>query len=324
MANPKHLEILKQGVEAWNAWRGENADTRIKLTGALLREMDLDGIDLSDADLSGADLNHSSLEGANLSGSKFKHGNLGDVNLKGANLNSAKLHGADIYAADFTGAELIRTEFARAYTGCAIFGDVDLSSARHLDSVTHLAPSTIGIDTIYKSKGKIPEIFLRGCGVPENFIEYMGSLTGAAFEYYSCFISHASKDMEFTQRLYNDMQGKGVRCWFAQEDLKIGEKTRQAIEGAIHLYDKLLIILSKHSIASDWVANEVETAMERERREKRAVLFPVRIDDAVMSCDEAWAAALRRERHIGDFRDWKHHDAYTKGFERLLRDLKAA
>ncbi len=64
--------------------------------------------------------------------------------------------------------------------------------------------------------------------------------------------------------------------------------------------------------------------MERERREKRAVPFPVRIDDAVMSCDEAWAATLRRERHIGDFRDWKHQDSYTKGFDRLLRDLKAA
>lgn len=42
-----------------------------------------------------------------------------------------------------------------------------------------------------------------------------------------------------------------------------------------------------------------------------------------MSCTEAWATTLRRERHIGDFRDWKHHDAYAKGFERRLRDLKA-
>jgi len=33
--------------------------------------------------------------------------------------------------------------------------------------------------------------------------------------------------------------------------------------------------------------------------------------------------ALRRARHIGDFRAWKDHDAYQKSFERLLRDLKA-
>jgi hypothetical protein len=42
-----------------------------------------------------------------------------------------------------------------------------------------------------------------------------------------------------------------------------------------------------------------------------------------METEEAWAASLRRMRHIGDFRAWKDHDPYQKSFERLLRDLKA-
>ena len=88
-----------------------------------------------------------------------------------------------------------------------------------------MLPSTIGIDTIYKSRGKIPVEFLRGCGVPENFIAYMHSLTGQAFfEFYSCFISYSSKDQEFAERLHADLQAKGVRCWFAPEDLKIGDR----------------------------------------------------------------------------------------------------
>ena len=41
-----------------------------------------------------------------------------------------------------------------------------------------------------------------------------------------------------------------------------------------------------------------------------------------METDQAWAASLRRTRHIGDFRNWKDHDAFRKAFERLLRDLK--
>jgi hypothetical protein len=36
-----------------------------------------------------------------------------------------------------------------------------------------------------------------------------------------------------------------------------------------------------------------------------------------------WAADIRRQRHIGDFRQWKDRDAYQKAFNRLLRDLKA-
>src|SRR5271157_2009819 len=61
----------------------------------------------------------------------------------------------------------------------------------------------------------------------------------------------------------------------------------------------------------------------KERKRNKLVLFPIRLDDAVMETDRAWAASLRRARHIGDFRAWKDHDPYQKSFERLLRDLKA-
>jgi hypothetical protein len=62
-----------------------------------------------------------------------------------------------------------------------------LSDVLRLDDIRHLTPSHISIDTIYRSKGKIPEPFLRRAGVPENFITYMRSLTGSAFEFYSRF-----------------------------------------------------------------------------------------------------------------------------------------
>jgi hypothetical protein len=52
------------------------------------------------------------------------------------------------------------------------------------------------------------------------------------------------------------------------------------------------------------------------------VLFPVRIDDAVVTTNEAWAIKLRDNRNIGDFRNWKDHDAYQKTLARLLRDLR--
>ena len=88
------------------------------------------------------------------------------------------------------------------------------------------------------------------------------------------------------------------------------------------MHDKLLIVLSENSVRSVWVQEEVEACMERERRENRPVLFPIRLDDTVMETTEAWAASIRRQRQIGDFHDWKNHDAYQNGFKRLLRDLK--
>ena len=59
------------------------------------------------------------------------------------------------------------------------------------------------------------------------------------------------------------------------------------------------------------------------RRGKKTVLFPIRIDDAVMETDEAWAVKIRGSSHGGDFRRWKDQDAYQRSLRHLLRDLKA-
>jgi hypothetical protein len=153
----------------------------------------------------------------------------------------------------------------------------------------------------------------------------MKSLAGTskAFEYYSSFISYSTKDQEFADLLHSQLQSKRARVWLAAEDLKIGDRFRARIDEAIRMYDKLLLVLSKDSVKSEWVASQVEAAFEKERKQKRTVLFPIRLDDAVMEAEEAWAAEIRRTRHIGDFREWKDHDEYQKAFGRLMRDLKA-
>jgi hypothetical protein len=113
---------------------------------------------------------------------------------------------------------------------------------------------------------------------------------------------------------------KGVRCWFAPHDMPIGGKILDEIDAAIRLRDKLLLIVSGHSIESDWVEDEVTKAFEEERKREQIALFPIRLDNAVLDTKEAWAAKLRA-RNIGDFTRWKEHSAYQKSFERVLRDL---
>src|SRR5262249_3516431 len=142
-------------------------------------------------------------------------------------------------------------------------------------------------------------------------------------QFYSCFISYSFKDQEFAERLHADLQNQGVRCWLATEDLKIGDRFRQTIDEAIRRHDRLLLILSTNSVNSDWVRDEVESGLERERLEKRSVLFPVSLDDAIENTTQAWASSIRQQLHIGNFINWKDHDSYKKGFDRLLRDLKA-
>jgi hypothetical protein len=298
MANRRHLAILTRGVTAWNKWREEHPDVRPDLTGA----------DLSGVDLRRADLHRAGLVAANLAVADLIEADLREADLRLANLNGADLSEADVSGALF---------------GSTVLGDDDLSQTKGLDTAVHRGPSTIGINTIQRSGGKIPEVFLRGAGVPDNWIEYIGSLVGQPIQFYSCFISYSTKDQEFAHRLHADLQAKGVRCWFAPDDLKIGDRFRLRIDESIRVYDKLMVVLSANSIHSEWVEKEVETAFEKERKNKTTVLFPIRLDDEVMKTDEAWAADIRRTRHIGDFTRWKDHDSYQKAFDRLLRDLKA-
>ena len=203
--------------------------------------------------------------------------------------------------------------------------NVDLREVKGLETVEHEGPSSIGIDTIYLSQAQIPEIFLRGAGVPEPFITNMRALVESMspIDFYSCFISYSSKDHDFAERLYADLQSKGVRCYYAPHDMRIGDEIRPCIDEAIRVHDKLLLVLSEHSIASAWVKKEVETAFEKEARQQgKLVLFPIKLDETVMQTEQAWAADIRRMRHIGDFCAWKQHESYQKALSRLLDDLK--
>ena len=285
---------------------------------ARLRNSNLINSDLTRSDLSGADLSDCDLTNAKLERAFVSGANLSSANLTQANLYRAILTGANLFDVDLKGADLSEAEI-----GYTLFVNNDLSFVKGLESVIHNLPSPIGIDTIYKSKGNISELFLRGAGVPDNFIAYMHSLTAKAVEFYSCFISYSSKNHDFAERLYKDLKAVGVRSWFAPEDLKIGESIRVGIDESIRLHDKLLLVLSSSSVKSQWVEREVETGLEKEQEQKRIIVYPIMLDNAVMTSKRPWAVALRTSRHIGDFRQWMNQSLYKKALSRLVRDLRA-
>jgi hypothetical protein len=53
------------------------------------------------------------------------------------------------------------------------------------------------------------------------------------------------------------------------------------------------------------------------------VLFPIRIDDYIFDKWEHERRADVVKKVVGDFRDWKSHDAYQKSLLKLLKDLQA-
>jgi uncharacterized protein YjbI with pentapeptide repeats len=326
------------------------------LREANLREARLVGSNLTQADLSAADLSESNLSDANahegtLIGTKLVRASVIATDLGWARLQSADLTGADLSWANFNradlrnvnlsktnlsdtnfrSADLDESDFREATMWGAVFGNNDLSTIKGLETVVHRGPSTIGIDSLYKSNGKIPEVFLRGAGILEDFITFVPSLVGQAIEFYSCFISYSHKDEEFSRRLHSRMRSENLRVWYAPEDMKGGRKLHEEIFRAIQIHDKLLLVLSENSMRSQWVITEIKRAKKVEREEQRRKLFPIRLIDfeTIQSweCFDADSgkdlAAEVREYYIPDFSNWKDHDSFEREFAKLLGALKA-
>ncbi len=314
MTNQQHYDLLKKGVDVWNAWREKHQDVRPDLSHANLSDVDLRDTNLFWANLTGANLT-----GADLTRAHLLKADLTRANLTGANLERANLFWAVLSEADLSGAHFTSTHFWHTF-----FVQIDLSNVKGLETAIHEGPSTVNINSVILPHNEQTRLhFLRGVGFTETQIEYLPSLlTPRPIEYQSLFISYASQDEAIAQRLHDDLRKKDVPCWFAPHDLKPGDYFREEIDKAIHKQDKLLLILSKDSVNSKWVKYEVNRARNREIEQDRTILYPIRLDDTMLTSTSGWAAELRAHRHIGDFTGWQEDATYQKAFSTLLRHLK--
>lgn len=311
--------------------------TATTLTSTDLRRADLTGVKFVGADLTDANLSEARLLNANFSGAQLINTNLSKADLSGANffnanLDHASLSRADLSHTNLSHAILSGANLTQASTRGTLFNDIDLSEVEGLETVSHWGPSEVSISTIYNSGGQIPEVFLRGCGVPEDFISYMRSLTAAAIEFYSCFISYSGRDEEFAKSLRSRMREAGLRVWFAPEDMKGGDKIYDQIDRAIQVHDRLMLVLSENSLRSKWVENEIRRARKVELKEGRQKLFPIRLVSyealqewvCIDSTSGEDLAEEVRSYFIPDFSNWKNYDDFERAFARLLADLKAS
>jgi hypothetical protein len=97
MANPEHVEVVKQGAEAIQKWREDNPKMKLDLGGADLHRAHLTEANLTGAFLVRADLSEAELREANLAGAELGDADLHEANLAGANLREASLARANLY-----------------------------------------------------------------------------------------------------------------------------------------------------------------------------------------------------------------------------------
>ncbi len=311
------LEILRSGIKGIAEWnrRRETGEGIPSLRGADLHYLVLKQANLEVVNLSRANLMKADLEGCNLRGA-----NLSRANLQAANLRWAQLTGVNL-----RGALLKNAILHQSLIGHAVLGDIDLSSVKGLESVHHKFPSTLGIDSIILSKGKIPHDFLRGVGMPDALIHALPELVVklSSHYYYSCFISYSHADSLFTQRLHDALQNRGIRCWLDDEDAKVGDDILELVNNAIHLQDRVLLCCSRASLRSKWVERELNITLDKERQYDRKILLPLNLDGFLFDEYEGKFASELRSRVAADFVGWESDlDRFDDQIKRVYKALR--
>ena len=198
---------------------------------------------------------------------------------------------------DLSDANLSRADLSEATLALTPLARIDsLSQTLGLEQVHHLAPSPIGTDTLAAAQGRLPAEFLKGCGLQDWEIEYAKLfnpelsapevaelLTSGVFHTRTegplyiggVFISYSHVNSDLVLKLYARFEQAEIRVWLDRHDLVVGSIERQITSG-IRLNDVVVLVLSKSSLASEWVWDEIETAAEKEKAEDRDILCLLR------------------------------------------------
>jgi uncharacterized protein YjbI with pentapeptide repeats len=226
-------------------WHSDGSLNGIDLRGANLRGAFMLAADMSEADLRGVDI-----RGADLLYTNLHRAKLDRADLSGADLSLANLHLATMREANLTD----------CFVGNTLFADVDLSEVIGLETVNHFSPSTIGIDTLYRSKGKIPEVFLRGCGIPEDFIRFAIAIANqpeVLFNTPQIFVSYSRQDWDkYVQPLVTHIRPLGFNTWVDQRLLVEGDDWLDKINEALEASKYMILCLSPNAVASKYVRME--------------------------------------------------------------------
>jgi hypothetical protein len=278
------------------------------------------------------DISGANFSGANLSGAVFSEETLSFVNFSKANLSEAVFVRSYLLRCRLNGAR-----FTNARLGDTCFSDCpSLHRAIGLDTIAHLGPSSLDLETLRACIGNLPDSFLLGIGYTDNEIVALRGLYERETTFFSCFISYARADSEFANHLRGYLLKSGISCWQDTEDLRGGSHWRGQIYEAIENQDKLVLVCSRSSLTRPAVVEEILEAIDRERESGKQKLFPIRLDDYIFSDEmeslartkvahgewrENWVVYIR-SYHIPDFSIWTNAIKFGSEFKRLVEALK--
>ncbi len=295
---------------------------RSNLSSATLQSADLTGADLSSSNLSYANLEGANLSGTNLSSADLSWANLSHANLRGANITAASLVMADFTGADLRDAYLVNPRlesavFQSTTLGITKFISCDLSNIIGLETAHHLGPSTIGLDTLAKSGGSIPMVFLEGAGVALPLIAAQEPLVGVTRDYPAVLIIGSTGDRKLSELLRIGLVASQIPCWSIAADDEVAVQSGEITLTHSNYYDRLVLLCTAQSLE---IPQTCQHFAELAGGHQSGSIVSLAADSMLYSRNDRLCTTLKAGLVL-DFRDWEDANTYEEALASLVRVL---
>lgn len=92
------------------------------------------------------------------------------------------------------------------------------------------------------------------------------------------FLSHSSKDKALVEKLARELSSESFSVWYDDWEIHVGDSIVEKINEGISTSDFLIVVLSRNSVSSKWVREELNAATIRNIRSKGAFILPVLLE----------------------------------------------
>lgn len=299
------------------------------LVGALFQSVDFTDAKMNGTHFAENSFINTQMKGVELAGASLENARFDATNLENCNCDNAVLTRALFVRSRIVNSSFVDSELMQARFDQTTLLGVDFCGARFRDTtflqshivdpanlgeILFMSPSRIDSQTVANLKGTIGSQmidFLRHCGLEKWEIEMAkmhdpnltpseisDHLTTKVFPMRTpgsiclggVFISYSHSNSDFVDKLYSRLKEKEIPVYLDKHDFTAGSLEKN-ISRAIRVNDQIVVVLSRESLASEWVWDEIATALEKEKELNMDVLFPVAVDSA-------WSKNPRNKRRL--------------------------
>jgi hypothetical protein len=131
------------------------------------------------------------------------------------------------------------------------------------------------------------------------------------------FISYGHGDRRFVDRLSRDLRQNGLSVWIDRDEIRVGESLIERIRSGIDNARTFVVVVSRTSVNSPWVRQELDIAMHRQIQGRQLKVLPVLLG----RIPEDELPSFLLGRRFADFRRVEARRAYRAAFADLVRTI---